>query len=302
MLNIKERESTNVVEIAGILKDLNVEEKQTTDGRGYVSCQATVKVDQEINGKAVECEIPVRMFSMALKKDGGANKIYQNIVKYKDQFTSLAACPENQPELASKVIINAGRLEENIWVDPNSGEERSTFQISTNFMNAPRNTSDFTEGATFELSGVILTKTNEVDGNGDDTGRLKVKFGVVRYGGRLDVIDLIAESANAVNFIEQNWSEGDTVNLNGAISINQSTKTWTEEQGFGEPIVRTKTVSRKELIILGGSASGLEEDYSYDNDAVKQALDERKVRIEELKQKANVKGKTQAPKQNGFGF
>lgn len=302
MLNIKERESTNVVEIAGILKDLNVEEKQTTDGRGYVSCQATVKVDQEINGKAVECEIPVRMFSMALKKDGGPNKIYQSIVKYKDQFTSLAACPENQPELASKVIINAGRLEENIWVDPNSGEERSTFQISTNFMNAPRNTSDFTEGATFELSGIILTKTNEVDGNGDDTGRLKVKFGVVRYGGRLDVIDLIAESANAVNFIEQNWSEGDTVNLNGAISINQSTKTWTEEQGFGEPIVRTKTVSRKELIILGGSASGLEEDYSYDNDAVKQALDERKVRIEELKQKANVKGKTQAPKQNGFGF
>jgi len=27
MLNIKERESTNVVEIAGILKDLDIEEK-----------------------------------------------------------------------------------------------------------------------------------------------------------------------------------------------------------------------------------------------------------------------------------
>ena len=60
MLNINEVESTNVVEIAGILKELDVEEKTTNDGRDYVSAKAVIKVDQEINGQAVACEIPVR--------------------------------------------------------------------------------------------------------------------------------------------------------------------------------------------------------------------------------------------------
>lgn len=300
MLNIKETQSTNIVEIAGILKELDIEEKQTTDGRDYVSAKATIKVDQEINGKMVENEIPIRMFSMRLKKDGNVNKIYQSIVKYKEQFTSLAACPEDHPELASKVVVNSGSLGENIWVDPNSGEVRTGFQISTNFMNTPRG--EFEQGATFELSGVVMNKTRETDANGEETGRLKIKFAVVGYQGRVDVIDLIAASDNAVNFIESNWVDGDTVNLNGAISINQSTKVWYEEQGFGEPIKRTKTQTRRELIVLGGSPSGLEESYSYDSNDIKAGLAERQARVEEQKTKSQTSKRAQTPKGNQFGF
>lgn len=300
MLNIKAKESKNVVEVVGILKELDVEEKTTADGRGYVSCKAVVKVDQEINGQMVECEVPLRGFSMALKKDGGPNKVYQSMVQYKDKYTSLAACPDDHPEMASRVVINSGRIEENMWQDQTTGTVRTGFQISTNFINPARANEE--EKATFELSGVILGTEME-QGDEGETGRLKIKFGVVRYAGKLDVIELIAASEAAVNFISQNWEEGDTVNVNGKISINQSTKTWTEEQGFGEPIKRTKTISRKELIIVGGSPSGLEEDYSYDHDDIKVALDERVGRMNELKEKTNLAGKaqTQAPK-NGFGF
>lgn len=247
----------------------------------------------------VENEIPVRMFSMKLKKDGSENKIYNSIVKYRDDFTSLAACPEDHPEMASKVSITAGKLGENIWVDPNSGEPRTGFQISTNFLNKPRG--EMEQGAAFELSGVVLNKTRETDMNGDETGRLKIKFGVVGYNGKVDVINLIAASDNAVNFIESNWEDGDTVSLNGAVSINQSTKTWYEEQGFGEPIKRTKTETRKELIVLGGSPSGLEEAYSYDANDIKNALAERQARVEEMKNKNSKKNA--APKNsNKFGF
>lgn len=298
MLNINQTESTNNVVIAGVLKELEVEEKSTADKRDYVSCKAIIKVDQEIGGTMYENEIPVRMFSMKLKKDGSPSKIYKSIVEYRDKFTSLGACPEDQPELASKVMITSGSLEENIWVG-SDGTPRSSFQISTNFMNSPRG--EFKQGATFELSGVVLGKTREVNSNDEETGRLKVKFGIVRYGGRVDVLDLIAVNENAVNFIEANWEEGDTVNLNGAVSINQSTKTWYEEQGFGEPIMRTKTETRRELIILGGSPSGLEEDYSYDADAIKKGLADRQTRVDEMKNKASG-SKSHAPKNNGFGF
>lgn len=309
MLNIKEAQSVNSATIVGILKELDITEAKTSDGREYVSCKATVKVDQEVNGKVSENEIPVRMFSMKKKKDGGENKMYSMIVGYRDKFTSLAACPEDHPEMASKIAITTtdpvtrpnGTITENIWVDPNGGEVRTSFQIDAKFLNEPRG--DFEQGATFELTGVVLNKVRETDTNGEETGRLKIKFAVVGWNGRVDVINLIAASDNAVNFIESNWEDGDTVSLNGAISFNQSTKVWFEEQGFGDPIKRTKTETRKELIILGGSQSGLEEAYSYDATDIKNALAERQARVEEMKNKANNSKRTQTPKNsNQFGF
>lgn len=297
MLNIKEAQSTNVVEISGILSQLEVEQKKTADGRNYASAKATIKVDQEIGGKMVENEIPVKLFSMELKSDGKVSKIYTGILEMRDKFTSLAALPDDEKDKASKVVITSGQLKENIWVDPNSGQVRTGFEIDSNFMNAPRQGAEFEPSARFELSGVIMDTTRETDANQEETGRLKVKVAVVGWTGndgvtRVDVIDLIAASDSAVNFIESNWEKGDTVNINGAISFNQSTKVWYEEQGFGEPIKRTKTQTRKELIILGGSPSGLEEEYSYDANDIKAGLAARAARVEEQKKKGN-KPKTQ---------
>lgn len=297
MLNIKEAQSTNVVEISGILSQLEVEQKKTADGRNYASAKATIKVDQEIGGKMVENEIPVKFFSMELKSDGKVSKIYTGILEMRDKFTSLAALPDDEKDKASKVVITSGQLKENIWVDPNSGQVRTGFEIDSNFMNAPRQGAEFEPSARFELSGVIMDTTRETDANQEETGRLKVKVAVVGWTGkdgvtRVDVIDLIAASDSAVNFIESNWEKGDTVNINGAISFNQSIKVWYEEQGFGEPIKRTKTQTRKELIILGGSPSGLEEEYSYDANDIKAGLAARAARVEEQKEKGN-KPKTQ---------
>lgn len=300
MLNIKEAQSTNVVEISGILSQLEVEQKKTVDGRNYASAKATIKVDQEIGGKMVENQIPVKLFSMELKSDGKVSKIYTGILEMRDKFTSLAAFPDDEKDKASKaskVVITSGQLKENIWVDPNSGQVRTGFEIDSNFMNAPRQGAEFESSARFELSGVIMDTQRETDANQEETGRLKVKVAVVGWTGkdgvtRVDVIDLIAASDSAVNFIESNWEKGDTVNINGAISFNQSTKVWYEEQGFGEPIKRSKTQTRKELIILGGSPSGLEEEYSYDANDIKAGLAARAARVEEQKKKGG-KPKTQ---------
>lgn len=302
MLNIKEAQSTNVVEISGILSQFEIEQKKTADGRNYASAKATIKVDQEIGGKMVENEIPVKLFSMELKSDGKVSKIYTSILEMRDKFTSLAALPDDEKDKASKVVITSGQLKENIWVDPNSGQVRAGFEIDSNFMNAPRQGAEFEPSARFELSGVIMDTQRETDANQEETGRLKVKVAVVGWTGkdgvtRVDVIDLIAASDSAVNFIESNWEKGDTVNINGAISFNQSTKVWYEEQGFGEPIKRTKTQTRKELIILGGSPSGLEEEYSYDANDIKAGLAARAARVEEQKEKGN---KPKAQKRASF--
>lgn len=304
MLNVMEQQSLNNVRIVGTLNELDIEEKQTQDHRDYVTCLASIKVDQEINGTMYEDLIPIRMFSMKLKNDGTSNKNYERIVKMREELTSIAACPEDQQELASRVIVNGGHLEENIWIDTN-GSPKTSFQVSTNFMSKLKNREESDE-TFFEISGIVVNMTRETDMNGEETGRLKIKFAIARYGGRVDVIDLIAASPNAVNFIETNWNEGDTVKVNGAINVNTSTKVWYEEQGFGEPIKRTRTESRRELIVLGGSPSGLEEMLSYDPDSVKAGLANRQARTEELKQKANTAKRTQTKTMkngvNDFGF
>lgn len=307
MLNIKETQSTNVVRIAGLLKELDIEEKKDHEGKEFITAKATIKVDQEVNGKMEENEIVVSSFAYKLTKDGKVSKLYTNpeyksgILEWKDVYRSLATCPEDQPELASRVLITAGDISENMWADPNSGEMRTTFQINTKFMNLQKKPVD--DEASFELSGVILGKAWEVDKQGENTGRLKVQFGVIGFNGRLNVITLIAATEASANYIDSNWNDYDTVTVAGKVSINQSTEVWYEEQGFGEPIKRTKTVSRKELIILGGSPGGLDEELSYDAGDIDKAAEERQARAAEKKEKAKINQRAQAPKNsNKFGF
>lgn len=298
-LDIKNIQSTNKVTITGILSELDINPKTTADGREYVQGTATIKVDQEVNGQMTENVIPVRMFSMKKKKDGTDNAVYQGILQMQKDYISLAAA--ETPSQASIVSITSGQLQENDWVDKSTGMLKNGFQISTNFMRKAG--SEDEQKAKFELSGVIGNITEEVDKDGEETGRLIIKFIVIGYLGRADVITLIAENPVAVNHIRSNWEKGDTVSLTGTINMTYKVETWEEEQGFGEPIKRSRTVSKRELLITGGSPCGLDEELSYDSDEIKLALDERNGRIEEIKNKATQAAKKSTQKSsNDFGF
>ena len=298
MLNIKDRnsQSVNNLFISGLLTEMDIQQKQTRDGRNYVSGTIKVRVDQEINGKKEENIIPISLFSMEKKSDKvSINPNYNRILGYKDSFTSLAAA--EKPENASRITV-AANIGENMWVDAQTKELRSNFRISSNFINKAREINE--EKASFELSGVVGKITPEFDKDGNETGRIIVKFIIVQFGGKTDIIDLIAADT-AKAHIETNWSEGDTVKAVGVINMKQKTVTWTESQGFGEPIKRTRTESSRELIITGGSAGGLEDMFSYDADDIKAALNERQKRIEELKNGANKPAPAPASTPN-FGF
>ena len=295
MLDIKKVKSTNNVEVVGILSELNIEEKVTSDGRKYIQGEATVKVDQEYRGELTENEVVVRMFSMRNKKDGSPNRIYDNILNMRENFTSLAAA--ESPENASHVSISSGQLRESMYLDKSTNLPKTGgFQISSNFMNKAKPGEE--QHATFELSGVIGDIKDEIDNNGDETGRLIVKFIVVNFDGTVDVIDLIAEEPTAVNHIRNNWETGETVCLAGVINMVKKVIETEIEQGFGKPIKKHKTVFRRELVITSGSQSGLDEEFSYDGDAIKLALDERTSKINALSEKNKPKAKPTS----GFSF
>lgn len=296
--------SDNEIFINGVLNELEITEGKTSDGREYVRGTASIRVDQEIGGIMSENIIPVKMFSMRKKNDGSPNQNYDRIIGYKEKFTSIAAADDESN--ASKVTVSAGKIEENAWYDQRTGQVRSTFQISTNFINETRNydPEKNPEKATFELSGVVGKIRPELDRDGNETGRTIIDFIIITYGkptGKANKIELIAQGS-AAEFINTNWQPQDTVKVTGRINMTYKVETFEEEQGFGEPIIRTRTVSKKELIITGGSPSGLEEALSYDADSIKQALSERIAAQEALKNSPSTTKSSTKNKAVDFGF
>lgn len=296
MLDVKTRESDNYVYVSGVLNEMEIIEANFADGSPYVKGTASIAVDQDINGKVVENIIPVKMFAALKKRDGGENPMYSRIVGYKDAFISRAAAED--PSQASRITVK-GKVEENCWYSSATDSVVSIFQISSNFLNKQKEGDK--EEATFRLSGVVGSTRPEMDKNGEETGRLIVTFIVIGYGGKANKIEMIAEG-NAKAHIETNWEKGDTVQVTGKINMVQKVETWKEEQGFGEPIERSRTVSVRELIVTGGSATGLEESLSYDMDSVKLALNERNAKNEEKKNSASTTKSIPKSKNADFGF
>ena len=238
------------------------------------------------------------MFSMKYKKDGSENPNYARIVGYKNSLISLASA--ETPSQASRITC-AGKscnLRENMIPDRTTGKVRTYFEINTNFLNSAR--ADDEDQAKYTITGILLNIRPELDREDNDTNRAILSIGVVQYGGSIDVIEFIAADEAKVH-AETNWNIGDTIKITGRINMTSRVVEWDEEQGFGEPIHHKRTESCRELLITGGSSTGLEEELSYDADEVKAACAERKARIEALQNQNQQKAS--APKKNdGFSF
>lgn len=299
MLNIKEKESENIVEVVGILKELDINEGTSkSTGKDYISATAKIRLDQDINGVMTENLIPVRMFAMRLKKDGSPNKAYDRIKGYKDTLTSLAVA-EN-PSQASRVRVSGCKLEENAYIRNDGSLVEKNFVLNASFINNARDTD--VDNASFEIKGAVVGSImNEVDNKNEDTGRLIVNLIVIGFNGKANALKMIAEGP-AKAHIEQNWQQGDTVNVNGIINMYSQVEITYEEQGFGPKLERKNTKFRQELVIIGGSGTGLDEAYSYDASDVKVALEDRAAALAALKEKPASTAASKPKANPGFNF
>lgn len=242
------------------------------------------------------------MYSKKFKKDGNPNQVYERILGYRDQFTSAAVVEDISQ--ASRVVFagNNCQITENMWVPKGSNSVASSFRISSNFINPARQTAESQDQARFEFSGVVLNKRPELDKEEQETGRLLIDMGIIGWQGRIDVVTLVATDTKRTH-VEANWEKGDTVTAIGIINMTQEIQKWKEEVGFGEPIERQRTISKRELLLTAGSACGNEDALSYDAGDVKVALAERKARQDKLiEDSKNSAPKPAAKTSNDFGF
>lgn len=280
------KEAENKVTIEGLLSEVDLNYgsfmKKSGESVNSIGGQIKIQVKQNINDEPVMLEIPVHMFASEFTNKGTKNPAYQNIERIKNEMVSIAAAGSTQG--ADAIRITNGKIVMNEFVN-RMGEITSYPRINASFVNKIRQ-DEMKPEATFSINFVVGKKTPEVDKEGVETGRYKITGVVPQYGGQVDVIEFITANPKVIEAINQYWSENDTVSAIGRLNFSSRTETVLKEVDFGEPQKTVRTFSVSELVITGGSAAPLEEGQAYDIEEIKDALAERKNRLEKKKEEA----------------
>lgn len=298
------RQAENRCKIEGILAEIDIKpgsfnkNGQTVESIGG---SITVKVTQKISGEEKELAIPVHMFASKLTNKGTPNPAYESIKKIADEYVSIAAS-DNGEDGADRVRITNASIRMNEYYSAD-GRLISFPRINASFVNRISKAECKPE-ATYTAEFVVANKSEEIDRNGEATGRYRIDAIIPQYGGKVDVVPMFAQSEGVISAVSTYWEVGNTVKANGRLDFSATTETIIEEVDFGEPIEKTRTINRSDLIITGGSQEPLEGDYAFDNAEIQNALAERKIRLEKQKDRDMSRAATrQAPQQspkNGF--
>lgn len=298
------RQAENKVKVEGILAEIDLKPGSfNKNGQIMESIggHIIVKVTQKISGEMKELAIPVYMFASKLTNRGTPNPAYESIKKVADEYISIAASETGEAG-ADRIRITSGSVRMNEYYSAD-GRLISFPRINASFVTRI-NKSDCNPEATYITEFVVANKSEEIDRNGEPTGRYRIDAIIPQYGGKVDVVPMFAQSEGVIDAVSTYWNIGDTVKANGRLDFSATTETIIEEVDFGEPIEKTRTINRSDLIITGGSQEPLEGDFAYDNAEIQSALADRKVRLESQKEKDMSRASSrQAPPQktnNGF--
>ena len=265
-----ESKDTNKVVIVGLLSENNVEQR-SKDGRNYVTGNFKIKTD-DTN------EVAVNVFAFEDTKKGTKNPAYTQIMSVCDKGISLAACGGDTTK-ATKLRASGCRFEENMFVSRFNSNIVSTPRVSGSFFTIGVNEDN---KAKFDCLINIRALKDEVDSEGDETGRLIVEGAIMQFN-RWDMINFVIEGKQGVDYARNNWEVGDTVSVSGNIVSKTTTQKIVKEDsgGFGEPEEETRTYHRTEYVITRGSEPK-EDTFAYEKAEVKQGLADRERRKAEL--------------------
>lgn len=268
----------NKVNLTGTLMNVSLGDGKLADGRTYKRATVTLRVTQTYGGKEETSEIPIGMFATEYTSIGKPNPAMKSLRDLERMNTAQNV----GIDAAAHVRITGASLSENIFMS-RTGQLIDGWQIRGSFINE----ANVADTASFVTDIYIMDMHDELDSEGDTTGRLIVKGGIVQYGGKLDVVEFIVESPDAVEYVTRNWEPNTTVTVKGRIRVT-SQEEEVAVSNWGEDVPDTTTKFVRELIIVTGDDAPKEEDFAYDPVEIKKAFNDRKANIEQLQEKART--------------
>ena len=272
------RQAENRVKIEGLLNEIDLEVKALPKKDGTTTEGITGRIIVKVN----DLMIPVYLFAYKFTNAGKPNPAYESIVRIKNEYVSVAATGDENT--ADRIRITGANVRMNEYYSQD-GRLIAFPRINASFVNKIRKEECKPE-ATCSLEFVVAQKKEEVDRNGEPTGRYMINAILPQYGGAVDVVPLYAESDGVINAISQYWNEGDTVKANCRLNFTTKIETTYEEVDFGEPIERTRTTSVSDIVIIGGSQTPESDEFAFNNAEIQEALTQRKARLEANKERS----------------
>lgn len=288
------KQAENNCKIEGVLSEIDLKTGSTVkNGKTmeYISGSIKVRVNQILNGKEVDLDIPVYMFANKLKNDGNPNPAYASIERVMNEYVSIAAAGY---DAADRVRITNGNIRMNEYYG--QGDKLISFpRINASFVTKLTDLSKYTPEASFSAVFMIAAMGYETDKDGVQIdNKFKIRGILPQYGGKVDVIDFYATTPSVIEAVSSYWTEKDTVKINGKLNFTSAIEERMVEVDFGEPRMERRTITVSELIITGGTQTPLDGDFAFDEDEINEALKERQAYLADLKTKA--KQKENAPK------
>ena len=295
------KQAENNCKIEGILSEIDLKTGSTVkNGKTveYITGSIKVRVNQMLNGKEVELDIPVYMFSNKLKNDGNPNPAYASIERVMNEYVSIAAAGIDG---ADRIRITGANIRMNEYYG--QGDKLNSYpRINASFITKVTDMTKYNPEASFSAVFMIAAMGYETDKDGVQIdNKFKIRGILPQYGGKVDVVDFYATTPSVISAVSSYWSEKDTVKFNGKLNFTSAVEEKMVEVDFGEPRMERRTVSVSELIITGGTQTPLDGDFAFDEDEINEALKARQASLAELKEKAKSKEpKKAAPAKKGF--
>lgn len=280
------REAINDVYIEGLLSEVNTIYKSfVRDGKNVdaITGDFKVLVEREEDGEIDANEILVKVFAPKYTKSGNINPSFESLDSLKD-YTSIAAY--GSKEGADRIRVKGGRVRVSTFYG-RDGKIKHETQIEGSFVT--RVLGDFNPRADFNIEGFISKINTAVDKDGVelDPKTLEVSMVVPGWNEMVQEVPFVVKRPKVVAGIERSYKVGDTVKVAGTVNFNFEKKTITEEVSIGDPIVRTVTVSKKELEIVSGYEP-YDTEGSYDVEEIREGMARLKARVEESKNKSKI--------------
>lgn len=223
------------VKISGLVKNVELDIKQTKDNRPYIGGHVDIQVEED--GKTNLFR--VRAMSMQFKRDGNINPMYNGLVTVASDYKTI---DDNTKEEADFVTVT-GDVQSNTYKSSNSDKVLTAQQIQGRFFNRIEDESKKVPEATAQVAGVMTNLTDETDKDGLPTGAKNVTLLTVGYNNRVSEIKTVVLPDLADAFMSA-FEVGGVYNLQlklerYAVEPEQDTKTSSDP--FGGPVKSLNT-------------------------------------------------------------
>ena len=279
--------SDTKIKVVGILADKNLEQITDKNGNAGVRGSVSIKVD-DLN------TIRFKVYVGQKTNKGVENKAWAGIQTVLNEYKSI---PEVGIDAADKVVVSSGTFD---TYKNQNGADVTTY--SSNFFS--RVNGNFVPERTFQAECFIKAKSWEVDSEGNETGRLKIKAISPTFNG-INILDLIAPketdtNPNFANEADGLFEIGNTYKINGEIVNSRVEKTVKAALGT----LKGETEYKNELIVVG-SSSAYDEEKAYDAEAIKLAIqnyEDTQAQRQSSKEKIPSESKPSAEKMGRAGL